>query len=197
MKRSLATISSTLLLLAPTLAQNPKQPRQQPQEADSVSIGTPLVQSHVVVVDKHEQIVPDQRRADFDLSDIGRKQDVTFMEFVSVDTGRRTEGTAPRTAPRIETESSGLAAKELKRVVAFVIDDLTIPDADVATVRDLLLDFVNNKMQEGDLVAIVRTVGGKGLLQQFTGDRQLLRRSIAQLNVITHPFKFDNRDPSG
>jgi len=197
MKRSLATISSILLLLATTLAQNPKQPPQQPQEEDIVRISTQLVQTNVVVVDKNEQIVPDLKLEDFDLYDNGRKQDLKFMEFVSVDTGRRTEGTAPRTAPRIETESSGLAAKDLKRVVAFVIDDLTIPDADVATVRDLLLDFVNNKMQEGDLVAIVRTVGGKGLLQQFTGDRQLLRRSIAQLNVITHPFKFDNRDPSG
>ena len=198
MKRSLAALSSILVLLATTVAQNPKPPAQQPQEEDIIRISTQLVQTNVVVVDKTEQIVPDLKLDDFELYDNGRKQDLKFMEFVSVDTGRRTEGTAaPRTTPRIETESSGIAAKDLKRVVAFVIDDLTIPDADVATVRDMLLDFVNNKMQDGDLVAIVRTVGGKGLLQQFTGDRQLLRRSIAQLNVITHPFKSDNRDPSG
>ena len=197
MKRSFAALSSILVLLATTLAQNAKQPPQQPQEEDIIRISTQLVQTNVVVVDKNEQVVPDLKMEDFELYDNGRKQDLKFMEFVSVDTGRRTEGTAPRTTPRIEPESSGLAAKDLKRVIAFVIDDLTIPNADVATVRDLLLDFVNNKMQDGDLVAIVRTVGGKGLLQQFTGDRQLLRRSIAQLNVITHPFKSDNRDPSG
>lgn len=197
MKRSLAALSSILALLATTLAQNAKQAPQQPQEQDIIRISTQLVQTNVVVVDKNEQIVPDLKLDDFELYDNGRKQDLKFMEFVSIDTGRRTEGTAPRTTPRIETESSGIAAKDLKRVIAFVIDDLTIPDADVATVRDLLLDFVNNKMQDGDLVAIVRTVGGKGLLQQFTGDRQLLRRSIAQLNVITHALKADNRDPSG
>jgi VWFA-related protein len=201
MKRSFAALSSILVLLATTLAQNPKQPPQQLQEEDIIRISTQLVQTNVVVVDKNEQIVPDLKLEDFELYDNGRKQDLKFMEFVSMDTGRRTEGTAPetanRTTPRIETESSGIAAKDLKRVIAFVIDDLTIPDADVATVRDMLLDFVNNKMRDGDLVAIVRTVGGKGLLQQFTGDRQLLRRSIAQLNVITHPFKSDNRDPGG
>ena len=54
-------------------------------------------------------------------------------------------------------------------------------------VRDLLSDFVTNKMQNGDLVAIVRTVGGKGLLEQFTSDRQILRRAIAQLGVRSIP----------
>ena len=169
MKRRFAALSSILVLLATTLAQNTKQPPQPQQEEDIIRISTQLVQTNVVVVDKNEQIVPDLKLEDFDLYDNGRKQDLKFMEFVSVDSGRRTEGNAPKTvAPRIETESSGIAAKDLKRVIAFVIDDLTIPDADVATVRSLLLDFVNNKMQDGDLVAIVRTVGGKGLLQQFT-----------------------------
>src|SRR5437588_4347923 len=53
--------------------------------------------------------------------------------------------------------------------------------------RQMLSDFVENKMREGDLVAIVRTVGGKGMLEQFTSDRQILRRAIAQLGVRSIP----------
>src|ERR1044072_2052126 len=106
MKRSLAALSSILVLLATTVAQNPKPPAQQPQEEDIIRISTQLVQTNVVVVDKTEQIVPDLKLDDFELYDNGRKQDLKFMEFVSVDTGRRPEGTAaPRTTPRIETES--------------------------------------------------------------------------------------------
>jgi VWFA-related protein len=40
-------------------------------------------------------------------------------------------------------------------------------------------------MQQGDLVAIVRTVGGKGLLEQLTSDKETLRRAVAQLKTIT------------
>src|SRR5205085_981259 len=120
----------------------------------------------------------------FDVYDNGRKQDLQFMEFVSVDTGRRTEGTdsSVKLAPGIDTSvPHDLAAKDVKRVVAFVIDDVTIPAADLARVREMLTDFVDNKMQAGDLVAVVRTFGGKGLLEQFTSDKQILRRAIATI----------------
>ena len=83
---------------------------------------------------------------------------------------------------------TGVSARDLKRVVAFVIDDLTMEAVDLPPVRKMMLDFVNNKMRDGDLVAIVRVVGGKGLLQQFTTDRALLRRAIASLNTVMHPF---------
>src|SRR5262249_18846968 len=48
--------------------------------------------------------------------------------------------------------------------------------------------FVNNQMREGDLVSIVRVVGGTGLLQQFTSDKELLRNAISRLTLKTHPF---------
>jgi VWFA-related protein len=73
-------------------------------------------------------------------------------------------------------------------VVGFVIDDLTMEVQDLPAVRKMLLDFVNTKMRDDDLVAIVRVVGGKGLLQQFTSDRNLLRRAIAQITVTVHPL---------
>jgi VWFA-related protein len=46
-------------------------------------------------------------------------------------------------------------------------------------------------------VGIVRTVGGKGLLQQFTSDKALLRRAIAQLNVSTNPYAGFDQPESG
>ena len=97
--------------------------------------------------------------------------------------------------PRSAREPS---ARDLKRVFAFIVDDLTVPPSDLVYVRQALTDFVDNQMQEGDLVAIVRTVGGKGLLQQFTSDRQLLRRAIAQLMVVTNPLQsFNNPSQEG
>lgn len=175
---------------------NPQKPQQEIAPEDIIRISTALVQTDVVVTDKKDQVIPDLKLDDFELYENGKKQDVKFMEFVSVDTGRRTEGERPVGLPPGSEVPRDLTSTELKRVVAFLVDDLTIPFQDMPAVREMLLDFVNNQMREGDLVAIVRTVGGKGLLQQFTSDRQLLRRTIATLNVSTHPYSaFDNPAP--
>src|SRR5204863_2608845 len=128
MKKALAACLLVAFSLRVVPAQTP-QSTQKPTEEnpeDVVRITTSLVQTDVVVTDKNDQIIPDLKLEDFELSDNGKKQDVKFMEFVSVDTGRRSEGTRPSSIPNyVEQTSPGLSVKDLKRVIAFVIDDLT------------------------------------------------------------------------
>ena len=189
MSKFFPTVMSLILATAVCVAQNPQKPGQESE--DVIRITTNLVQTDVVVTDKNDQPVTDLKLSDFELFDNGKKQDIKFLEFVSVDTGKRAEGSRPNLPAGVDLDTTGpgVSANEVRRVVAFVVDDLTIPDTDLLVTRGLLLDFVNNKMRDGDLVAIVRTVGGKGLLQQFTSDRQLLRRAIANINIITSPYK--------
>jgi VWFA-related protein len=190
MKRTLALFFAAAMLSAGAFARQTAAPRQtrQTQEGDDevVRISSELVQTSVVVTDKSDRIVGDLKMSDFEVYENGKRQDVKFMEFVSVEGERRTEGsragaTRPESA-RIERE---LSARDVRRVVAFVVDDLTIPYNDMVTVRRVLGDFVDNQMQQGDLVAVVRTVGGKGLLEQLTSDKETLRRAVAQLKTIT------------
>lgn len=191
--RRIISILMTLALIAPlALPQTPQQPakpeQQEPGPNDVIRISTQLMQTDVVVTDKSEQVIKDLKLEDFELFDNGKKQDLKFMEFVSVDSGRRAEGKRPTVPAGVDTEvAKGVSSKDLKRVIAFVVDDLTIPILDLPGVRALLLDFVNNKMVEGDLVAIVRVVGGRGLLQQFTTDKTLLRRAISQIRNVSNP----------
>ena len=42
----------------------------------------------------------------------------------------------------------------------------------------MLTRYVDTKIAPGDLVAIIRTAGGVGTLQQFTTDRRLLHAAI-------------------
>src|SRR5947209_2565202 len=138
-----ACLSLTLTFVV-AFAQTTQPPTNQDEEV--VRITTELVQVDAVVTDKNDQPVTDLKMADFDVYDNGRKQDLQFMEFVSVDTGRRMEGTdsSVKLAPGIDTSvPHDLAAKDVKRVVAFVIDDVTIPPADLARVRAMLTDFVD------------------------------------------------------
>lgn len=186
MKKLIATSFAVVFLVPVVATQTPQNPRQEVIPEDVIRITTQLVQTDVVVTDKNDQVVTDLKVGDFEVYDNGKKQDLKFMELVSIDTPRK-DSTA-KVAPGVDASvPADLTAKDVRRVMAFVVDDVTIPPADMPRVRDLLTDFVDNKMVEGDLVAIVRTVGGQGLLEQFTADRQILRRAIAQLGVRSIP----------
>jgi VWFA-related protein len=183
MKKILAHCLCLLLTLS-VVAQTPT-PRQQPTpqqpapDEEIVRVTTALVQVDAVVIDKNDRPVPDLKMSDFEVYENGKRQNVQFMEFVSTDAGAgavasRVEGNRDlaKVAPGAETTAAReLSGKDVKRTFAFVVDDLTVPLEDMITVRQLLTDFVNNQMREGDLVAIVRSVGGKALRQKFIMDK--------------------------
>jgi VWFA-related protein len=189
MRKITAALFAIVLMVSTVALQTPQKPGEVAPE-DVIRITTNLVQTDAVVTDKNEQLVRDLKLEDFELYDNGKKQEIKFMEFVGANVERRVEGAPPPAVKgvNIELPSAGLSAGNLKRVIGFVVDDLTIANEDMSRVRDLLLDFVNNRMAEGDLVAVVRVIGGSGLLEQFTSDKQLLRNAIARLTPRTHPY---------
>jgi VWFA-related protein len=201
MRKALAFFLVTAILSVSASAQTPAPTRQQNQQGDEdvVRITTQLIQVDAVVTDKNDQIIPDLKLSDFSLYENGKRQELQFIEYVGADSTPRAEGSINVAGRTVEPEvARNLSARDLRRVFAFVVDDLTIPFEDMTTVRSLLTDFVDKQMAEGDLVAIVRVVGGVGILQQFTSDKQLLRRAIADLTPRSHPFSvfnnFENAD---
>jgi VWFA-related protein len=147
-----------------------------------------------VIVDKDDHVIPDIKLDEVRITDNGKRQDLKFLEFVSPGAAPRTEGSLKIAGQSVESDAArNLSAAELRRVFAFVVDDLTIPYEDLPNVRKLLTDFVDNQMAEGDLVAIVRVFGGSGLLQQFTSDKLLLRRAITLITPQINTYSaFDN-----
>jgi len=194
-KRIIASIvlgALALSLLSAQTQSNPQKPRQEVTPVDTLRITAELVQTDVVVTDKNDQIVRDLELQDFELYENGKKQDLQFMEFVSTDLNappriEALSGSAKINGGRDESTSRDLTRQNVKRVIAFVVDDVTIPSEDLARLRETLSDFVDHKMANGDLVAIVRTVGGTGLLEQFTSDREILRRAVAQIGARSVP----------
>src|SRR5712692_2161359 len=150
MKRIAAFILATGVAMCTVVAQTPQTPRKPQQEIapeDVIRITTNLVQTDAVVTDKSDQIIKDLKLEDFELYDNGKKQDLRFMEFVGTESPRRTEGERPALPSYVEPAgNSGLAVKDLKRVIAFVLDDLNIGIQDLPSVRKMLLEYVNSKM---------------------------------------------------
>ena len=194
MKKFITASLFLILVVSPVWLQTPPQkPEQEIAPEDILRITTSLVQTDVVVVDKEDHVIPDLKLEEFKVTDNGKRQDVRFIEYVTPETAPRMEGNLTIAGKNVETDAGrNLSAGELRRVFAFVVDDLTIPFEDITNVRKLLNDFVDNQMREGDLVAIVRVIGGNGLLQQFTSDKRLLHRAIAQITPQLNAYSAFN-----
>ena len=194
MKHVTATLCLVLMVTQAVVTQTPQKPQQEIAPDDIIRITTSLVQTDVVIVDKDDHVIPDIKLDEIKVSDNGKRQDVKFLEFVTPEAAPRIEGKLSIAGNSVEGDAArNLTAGDLRRVFAFVVDDLTIPNEDIVNVRKLLTDFVDNKMGEGDLVAIVRVVGGSGLLQQFTSDKRILRTAIDRITPqLTAYSAFNN-----
>jgi VWFA-related protein len=153
----------------------------------------------VVVTDRSGRVVSGLTADDFELFEGGKKQQIVFFEYVGKVKQIRLKGEAPK-PEEAPLPPQGPGEADLRRIIAFVIDDLTIRNEDLYYVRQMLGVFVEKHMEPTDLVAIVRTVGGRGLLQQFTTSKEMLSRAITSLNPSSHrlnTFSDPSPDPSG
>src|SRR4029079_17034307 len=151
MKRIAAILISTILLVSSLAAQTPQKPEPAIAPEDIIRITSSLVQTDVVIVDKDEHVIPDIKLSEIKVTDNGKRQDVKFLEFVAPDTAPRLEGDLSIAGQTVESDAArNLSSGELRRVFAFVVDDLTIPFEHLPNVRKLLTDFVDNQMGEGD-----------------------------------------------
>jgi len=152
-------------------------PAQEPQ--DVVRISTNLVQIDVVVTKDGKQVA-DLKAEDFEIREDGRPQPITNFAFISINStstkpapGTPSGPTSPAPAPTLPYE--------VKRTVAIVVDDLGLSFESMANLRQYLRKFVSESLRPNDLVAIIRTGGEVGALQQFTTDPRVLTNAIADL----------------
>lgn len=167
-----------VLCLAAARAQRPSP---MPADTDVVKISTNLIQVDVTVTDKNGKVVRDLRPDELEIYENGKKQSISNFSFIS--SVRETPVAAPvkpdKTA--VALPPSPVRPESVKRAIALVVDDLTLSFESTYYVRRALKKFVDEQMQEGDLVAIVRTGAGIGALQQFTTDKRQLYAAIERV----------------
>lgn len=166
-------------LSLPALPQQKSNQQKNNQDEAVLRISAELVQIDVVVTDRNNKPVSGLKREDFRLYDDNKLQTITHFSFEETKPRRIEDVDAAEAAPRTLTRA--ISASELRRVIAFVIDTAHMKYESVTYARSMLEDFVANKMERGDLVLILPTVGGSGLYQQFTSDQRLLRGAINRL----------------
>ena len=171
-------------ILLPALAQTTPAPTPQKPSDDQdevVKITTNLVQVDAVVT-KDGKMVTNLTANDFEIYEDGKQQPITSFAFIS---------NVPNKSPaqpiaRDKNKTDGppeapINPNDPHRTIAFVVDDLGISAESMGQVRRQLRKFVAEELQANDLVAIIRTGGEMGALQQFTNDKRLLNRAVDRL----------------
>jgi VWFA-related protein len=74
-----------------------------------------------------------------------------------------------------------LRPDQVRRTIALVVDDLGLSFESTNYVRQALRKFLDQQMHPDDLVAIIRTGGGIGALQQFTSDKRQLYAAVEKV----------------
>lgn len=168
---------------SPTPASAGQSQPQKPDDIDVVKITANLVQVDAVVTDKDGKLVTDLRPEEIEISEDGHKQKITHFSFNALETAAPNLSGKPapvdKNAPPVPPGK--LRPEDIRRTIAIVVDDLGLSFASTHFVRRALKKFVDEQMQSGDLVAIIRTSGGMGALQQFTTDKRQLYAAIERV----------------
>jgi VWFA-related protein len=174
----IAVLTLQVLAQNPSPSPAPQTPSGPPDEI--VKITTNLVQIDVNVVDENGKTVADLRPEDFEIREDNRPQKITNFSFV---TSESTLANGPANPPLEKTNTptippSVLRPADVKRTMAVVVDDIGLAFDSTRPIKDALSKFIDTQMQPGDLVAIIRTSGGVGVLQQFTSDKARLKAAV-------------------
>ncbi|MFL6374131.1 MAG: VWA domain-containing protein [Pyrinomonadaceae bacterium] len=154
-------------------------PTPGPTPEDVVKISTNLVQVDVVATDKNGRPVTDLKPNEVEIYENGQKQKIVGFNFVSdVRPATEPSKSGDKNAVPVPVPGHTLRPDQIHRTLALVVDDLSLSWESAYYTRRTLKKFVDEQVQDGDLVAIIRTGAGIGALQQFTSDKRVLYAAI-------------------
>ncbi|HEY7181625.1 MAG TPA: VWA domain-containing protein [Blastocatellia bacterium] len=161
--------------------QNGKE--QKKQDEPLLRIETELVQIDAVVTDKQGNLARDLKRADFELFDDGKKQEITHFavgtaaqpaRWLAVEKKKQDEKSPADSAP-VEIRAG--------RYIVIAVDDFHLAPENLMIAKRTLHRFIDSQMVADDQMAIATTSGNIGMFQQFTNERDVLERAVNRLNV--------------
>ena len=181
-------LAALLILCAP--AQTGPQVSNTPQGGFTLKVNGELVLTNVVARDtKTGELVRGLKQSDFKIFEDGKEQQISTFDFESVDMAQ----------PLKEATISGLAAgpsasgskavavanpEELRnhRLIVMFFDLTSMQPEDIERSVVASRDFLKNKMQPADLVALVSLGDTLTVDQDFTADKDALTREVGAYN---------------
>jgi len=164
----------------PLKGQNGKE--QKKQDEPLLRIETELVQIDAVVTDKQGKLARDLKRADFELFDDGKKQEIAHFAIGTAAQPARWLAVEKKPAEKRVADATPVEIRA-GRYVVIAVDDFHLAPENLMIAKRTLQRFINDQMVGGDQVAIATTSGNIGMFQQFTDERDVLERAVNRLSI--------------
>jgi VWFA-related protein len=166
-----------LYLLQSQAGQNPTG-QDQP-----IRVKTELINLRAVVTDKRGQSITDLKKEDFELIENGKPQEVSFFSVVKIPgrgEDKRSENSPSNAAPGAPAGVTR-AGEAPGRTVVLYVDTLHLSPQSLLRLKQSLRKFIDERLTDQDLTAIVTSAGSLGVVEQFTRDRRVLRYAVDRL----------------
>jgi VWFA-related protein len=148
----------------------------------AIRITVNLIQVDAVVTDSNRHHVTSLEAKDFEILQDAKPQKITQFAYIPIVPAQLTAVTAAlaekKTTLPTPTPPAVSGPRHVQRTIVLMVDDLGLSFESMTQVRRAVKNFVDQQMQPGDLVAIVRTGAGMGALEQFTSNKRQLYAAI-------------------
>ena len=153
---------------------------------NSVKVYSDLVQIDATVVDKNGVAIKGLKKENFQLSEEGKAQDVTALDYFDVEKIETAGNTADAEPITIDLKTANDPEKlrpivREHRMLVLFFDLTSMAPEDLLRSTDAAMKFLKTQMTPADLVAIV-TFGTQFRINvDFTNQKEILEHSIAQI----------------
>ena len=179
------TVLGATLVVSTQLLSHAQSPAPEPPR---FKVGVDIIRIDAVVTDRDGNIVTDLTADDFEIRQDGDIQPITLAQYIAIENRRTPAAPAAKAAPgapaplRVPVANpTRPTTANVRRTIVLVVDDIGIAWENLEATRKALRRFVDEDVQEGDLVALVRTGAAWGALQQLTTDKRVLHSAIDQV----------------
>jgi VWFA-related protein len=183
----IAACSLVATLFVPAL---PAQNAAQKEQPFRIKVTSELVLVNVVVRDKQGQAVRSLKRDDFTVLEDNKPQNISSFDFENIESATALpaggpsqtvlNGKKPTTAEPAEQPNEVL--RDHRLLVLFF--DLTgMEPEEIDRAANAAQKYVDQQMSPADLVAVVALASSMQVVQDFTGDRAVLKRVLQRFNL--------------
>ncbi|HYM07287.1 MAG TPA: VWA domain-containing protein [Terriglobales bacterium] len=175
---------------------------QSPAQIPTFKVTSNLVVENVIVKDKNGNPIEGLTAKDFNLTEDGKPQKISFIEFQKLDeTAAPQAETGPKpseplkpvdkreapvkslTAVQIASEKPGDIKYRDRRLLVMFFDLTSMPIGDQLRARAAALKFLTTQMTKSDLMAIMKFSTDLQVVEDFTDDRDQLSKDIKGLVI--------------
>jgi VWFA-related protein len=179
-QRVILALLVSVCIFVSAVAQTKPAAQRADDKDDVVKITTNLVQIDAVVT-KDRRPVTNLTAEDFEIYQDGKRQTITSFAYISniaASPSAAPDKGAPEKVDSNIPPAGPIKRDVARRTIAIVVDDMGMSVPSLNDARRQLKYFIAEQIQPNDLVAIIRTGGEMGALQQFTNDKRMLNRAV-------------------